>query len=115
MDSLCDFLEFFNKAGKCLQIPFPKPKIESGSTKSKNNLFARYYNDIIEHSKRQILYRSDLKTTVPVFFIEKFELPGNQFILTEVVNLKHCEFHHLHKKGYYVANRCGTTECKCGM
>ena len=71
MENLCDFLNFFDKASKCLQIPFPKPKIESGSTKSKNNLFARYYNDIIEHSKIQLLYRSDLKTTIPVSFLSK--------------------------------------------
>ena len=54
VDSLRDFLETFDQASNCIQIPLPKPKIEIGSTKSKDNLFVHYYNDIIEHPNRQI-------------------------------------------------------------
>ena len=54
VDSLRDFLKTFDKASKCLQIPPPKPKIEIGSTKSKDNLFAHYYNDINEYPNRHI-------------------------------------------------------------
>ena len=54
VDSLRDFLKTFDQASKCIQIPLPKPKVEIGSTKSKDNLFAHYYNDIIEHPNRQI-------------------------------------------------------------
>ena len=37
-----------------IQIPIPKPKVQIGSTKLTDNLFARYCNDIIEHPNRQI-------------------------------------------------------------
>ena len=46
--SLQDFLKTFDQASKCIQIPLPKPKVEIGSTKSKDNLFAHYYNFINE-------------------------------------------------------------------
>ena len=49
---LRDFLKTFDEASKCVQIRSPKPKIEIGSTKSNDNLFAHYYNDIIEHPKK---------------------------------------------------------------
>ena len=54
VDNLSDFLKTFDQASKCIQIPLPEPKVEIGSTKSKDNLFAHYYNDIIEHPSRQI-------------------------------------------------------------
>ena len=47
VDNLRDFLKTFDHASKCIQIPLPKPKIEVGSTKSEDNLFAHHYNDII--------------------------------------------------------------------
>ena len=54
VESLREFLKTFDKPSKCLQIPIPKRKIEIDSTRSKDNLFANYYNDIIEHPNRQI-------------------------------------------------------------
>ena len=54
VDNLRDFLKTFDQPGKCIKIPRPKPKVEIGSTKSKDNLFAHHYNDIIEHPNRQI-------------------------------------------------------------
>ena len=42
VDSLRDFLKTFDHARKCIQIPLPKPKVEIGCTKSKDNLFAHY-------------------------------------------------------------------------
>ena len=40
--SLRDILKTFDQASKCIQFPLPKPKVEIGSTKSKDNLFAQY-------------------------------------------------------------------------
>ena len=54
VDSLRDFLQTFDQASKCTQIPLPKPKVEIGSTKSEDNLFAHHYDDIIEHPNKQI-------------------------------------------------------------
>ena len=83
VNSLRDFLKASDHASKCIQMPLAKPKVEIGSTKSKNNLFAHYYNDIIEHPNRQIgLPYRFARNISCVFSIEKFELHGNQFILT---------------------------------
>ena len=57
VDNVRDFLQtfdHFDQASKCIEIPLPKPKVEIGSTKSKDNLFAHQYNNIIEHPNRQI-------------------------------------------------------------
>ena len=53
VDKVRDFLKTFDQASKCMQIPLPKTKVETGSTKSKDNLFAHYYNDIIKHPNRK--------------------------------------------------------------
>ena len=96
VDSLRDFLKTFDQSRKCTQIPLPKPKVEIGSTKSKDNLFAHYYNDIIEHPKRQIRLSFRFgKNNSCVFSIKESELHGNQFIITEIVNLNHPLIHHL--------------------
>ena len=54
IDNLSDFLKTFDEASKCIQNSLPKPKVEIGSTKSKDNLVAHHSNDIIEHPNRQI-------------------------------------------------------------
>ena len=96
LDSLRNFLKNFDKARECLQIPLPKPKIEVGSTKSKHILFAYSNNAIIQHLNKKIrlLIRFGNNNS-SVFPIEKFKLQGNQFILTEFVNLNHRQIHHL--------------------
>ena len=111
VDSLRDFLETSDQASKCIEIPLPKPKVEIGSTKSKDNLFAHHYNDIIEHPYRQIRlsFRFGNNNSC-VFSLKKFELHGNQFILTEIVNINHRETHYLYKNRYYVANKCEIIE-----
>ena len=111
VDSLRDFLKTFDYASKCIQILLLAPKVEIEPTKSKDILFAHYSNDIIEHPNRQI--RSSFRfgnNNSSVIFIKKFELHGNQFILTEIINLNHREIHHLYKNRYYVANKCETIE-----
>ena len=69
VDSVHDFLKAFDHASKCLQVPLLKPKVEIGSTRSKDNLFAHYYNDIIEHPNRQI--RLSFRFGILVFFPSK--------------------------------------------
>ena len=80
-------------------------------SKSKDNLFAHHYNDIIEHPNRQIRLSSRFeKNNSCIFFLKMFELHGNQFILTEIVNLNHREIHHLYKNRYYAAYMCEIIE-----
>ena len=111
VDNLRDFLKTFDQASKCIQIPLPKPNVEIGSTKSKDNQFAHYYNDIIEHPNRQsrLSFRFG-NNNCCVFSNKKFELHSNQFILTEIVKLNHREIHHFYKNRYYVANKCEIIE-----
>ena len=107
VDSLPDFLKTFDHASKCIGFPLPKPKVEIGSRKSKDNLFAQYHKVIIEHLNRQIRLPFQIKNNdICVFSIKKFELHGKQFILTEIVNLNHREVHHLYKNRCYVASKC---------
>ena len=111
VDNLRDFLKFFYQASKCIQIPPPKPKVEIGSTKPKDNLFAHHSNDIIEHPNRQtrLSFRFGNDNSC-MFSLKNFELHGNQFILTEIVNLNHREIHHFYKNPYYVAKKCEIIE-----
>ena len=116
VENLRDFLKLFDQASKCIQIPLPKPKVEIGSTKSKDNLFAHHYNDILEHPNRQIRlsFRFGNKKSC-VVSVKKFELHGNQIILTEIVNLNHREIDHLYKNRYYVANKCEIIKSNSGV
>ena len=111
VDNLRDFLKTFGQASKSVQIPLPKPKVEIGSTKSKDNLFAQNYNDILVHPNRQIRLSFQFgNNNSCVNSLKKFKLHGNQFILTEIVNLNHRGIHLLYKNRYYVANKCEIIE-----
>ena len=97
VDSLCDFPKTFDEASKCkcLQIPFLKPKLEFGSTKSEDNCFAHYHNYILEQPiGKSILPFQFGNTSSCVFLTKKLEIHGNQFNLTEFVNLNYCQIHH---------------------
>ena len=111
LDSLGEFLKAFDQANKVSQIPLPKPKLEIGFTKTKNELFSHCYKEIVEQLNRQIRlsFRFEKKTRV-VFSIKKFEQYGDQFILTEVVNLSYREIKHLHKNRFFVAYKCNIFE-----
>ena len=86
VDSLRNFLKTFDEASKCLQIPLFKPKIEIGSTKSKDNLFVQNYNDIFEHPNRQIRLAFRFGNKISCVFTR--------------------EFHLLYKNVFYDANKC---------
>ena len=98
LDSLGEILKAFYQANKVSQIPLPKPKFEIGFTKAKDKLFSHCYKDKVEHLNRQIRisFRFEMNNT-SVFSIKKFEHYGDQFILTEVVNLGDREIKHLYK------------------
>ena len=107
LDSLGEFLKPFDQANKVSQIPLPKPKFEIGFTKAKDERFSHCYKDIVEHLNKQmrISFRFEKNKTC-VFSIKKFENYGDQFILTEVVNLGYREINHLYKNRFLVAYKC---------
>ena len=92
-DSLSDFLKTFDHASKCIQIPLPKPKVESGSTKSKDNLFAPYYNDIIEHPNRQLRlsFRFGNNNSC-LFFIKSLNYTATNLLLQKMSSLTVAKF-----------------------
>ena len=105
-DSARDFFKTFDHASKYLQVPLSMPKVEIGSKKSEDNLFAHYYDDVIEHPKRRTHLSFRFRNrNYCIFSIKMFELHGNDFVLTEIVNLSCREFHHLYKNRFYVANK----------
>ena len=53
LDSLVELLKVFEPGNKVSQIPLPKPKIEIGFTRAKDELFSHCCKDIAEHLKRQ--------------------------------------------------------------
>ena len=55
--------------------------------------------------------RSDLETIL-ASSVKNFELHGNQFICTEIVDHNHREIHHLYKNRFYVANNGELIESK---
>ena len=106
VDSLHDFLNNFEEASKCLQYHLTKPKVEIEYTNSKDNLFAHYCDDIIEHPKRQIRLSFRFgNNNFCVFSIEKSELHDNQFVRSEIFSVNFRDIHHLRKTGYNVANK----------
>ena len=111
LDSLGEFLKAFDQANKVSKIPLPTPKFEIAFTKAKEELFSHCYKDIVEHLNRQItisFWFEENKTCVS--YIKKFEQYGDQFILTEVVNLSYHEMKHLNKNRFFVAYKCDIFE-----
>ena len=111
IDSLCEFLKAFDQANNVSQILLPKPKFEIGLTKAKDELFSHCYKGIVEHLNRQIRlsFRFEKNNTC-VFSIKKFEHYGDQFILTELVNLGYREIKHLYENRFFVAYKCDIFE-----
>ena len=88
LDSLGEFLKAFDCANKVSLIRLPIPKFEIGFTKLKDELFSHCYKDLVDYLNRQtrLSFRFE-KNKIYVFSIKKFEHYGDQFILTEIVNL----------------------------
>ena len=107
LDSLGEFVKAFYQANKVSQIPVPKPKLEIGFTKAKDELFNQCYKDIVEHLNRQIrfLFRIEKKHELCLFY-QKVEQYGDHFIRTEVVNLSYREINHLYMNRFFVAYKC---------
>ena len=111
LDSLGEFLKAFDQANKVSQIPLSKPKFDIGFTKAKDELISHCYKDKVEHLNRQIRLTFRFgKSKTCVFSIKNFEQYGDQFLLTEVINLSYLEIKYLYKNRYFVAYKCDIFE-----
>ena len=111
LDSLGEFVRAFHQANKVSQIALPKPKIEVGFTKAKDEVSCHCYKDVVQHLNKQFRFSFQFeKNKTCVFSIEKFEHYGDQFILTEVVNLGYREIKHRYENRLIVAYKCSHFE-----
>ena len=88
LNTLRQCLKQYDKAVKFPLYPLPKPKQEIGFILFEDELFAHYFQDIKEHGKRQIrLSFCRERNKECCFSIKKFQLVGEQNVLTEIINL----------------------------
>ena len=108
MKTLRQFLKQYDKAVKLVAFhPLPKPKQDIGSTLFKDELLARFFQDIKEHCNRQIRFFRFERNEECCFSFKKFQIVAEQNVLRESINLRHCEVHSLYKNCYYIASNCG--------
>ena len=109
LNTLRQFLKQYDKTVEFpASHPSPKPKEEIRFTLFEYELFAYYFKDIKGHCNRQIrLHFRFERNNECCFSIKKFLIVGEQNVLTEIINLRHCEVHSFYKNCYYFASKCG--------
>ena len=109
-------LKQYDKAVKFPLYHLLKPKQEIGFTFSKEEPFAHCFQDIKKHCKRQIrLSICSERNKECCFSVKKFQIFGEQNVLIEIINLRHCEVYSLHKLCYYVASKWGLFDSKYAL
>ena len=108
LNTLRQFLKQYDKTVKFPALyPLPKPKQAIGFTLFKVHLSARYFQDIRENCNRQIRLSFWFDSNKECCFsIKKLQNVDDQNVLTEIINLRHCEVHNFSKNCYYFASRC---------
>ena len=99
LNTLLQFLKQYAKTVKFPALyPLPNPKQDSGFTLFKGKLFAHSFHDIKEHCHRQIrlCFRFE-RNKQCCLSIKKFQIVGEQNVLIEIINLRHCEVHCFYK------------------
>ena len=106
-NNLRQFLRQYDKTVKFPALYFlPKPKQEIGFTPFKDDFFAHYFQDNKENCNRQIrLFFCFEPNRECCFSIKKFQNVGEQNVLTEIINLRHCEVYNFNKNRYYIASK----------
>ena len=109
LNTLRHFLKQYDKTVKFLALyPLPKPKQEIGLTLFKDELFAHFFQDKKEHCNGQIRLSFRFECNKECCFSNKrFQNVGEQSVLKEINNLRHCEVHNFYKNCHYIASKCG--------
>ena len=107
LNTLPQFLKQYDKNVKVPIYHLPKPKQVIGFTLFENELFPYYFQDIKEHCNRQISlsFRFE-RNRECCFAIKEFQIVGEQNVLTEIVNLRHCKMCSFQRNSYYIASKC---------
>ena len=111
LNTLRQFLKQYDKAVKFPTLyTLHKTKQKIGFTLFKDELFAHYFQDIKEHCNRQMRLSFRFELNECCFSIKKFQIVGEQNVLIEMINLRHCEVHSLYKNRYDIASKCGNID-----
>ena len=99
LNTLRHFLKQYDTTVKFPALyPLPKPKQEIGFTLIKDELYAHFFQDIKEDCNRQIRLSFRFERNKECCFsIKNFKIVGEQNVLTEIINLRHCEVYSLYK------------------
>ena len=109
LNTLRQFLKQYDKTVKFPALySLPKAKQEIGFTLFEDELFAHYFQETKEHCNRQtrLSFRFE-RNKECCFSIKKFKIVGEQNVLTEIINLRHCEVYSFYQNRYYIASKCG--------
>ena len=109
LDSLRQFLKQYDKDVKFTALyPLPIPKLEIGFTLSKDGMFAQNFQDIKEHCNQQVRLSFDFEHNKECCSsIKTFQIVSEENVLTEIINLRHCEVYSIYKNRKYNASKCG--------
>ena len=110
LDCLNDFLLQFEAARQSNYYSLPTPKAPIGYTFLKDDLFRHHIHEIREHSKRHIRlsFRFELNKDWIVSF-EKFTLTDSEFLLEEIIDLRHSEVKSLLSNRKFIRSTCFLT------
>ena len=111
LNRLRHFLKQYDHAQKATLYPLKKPLQEIGFTLWKAELFSHYYLILKKHTDRHLLLSSRFeKDKNCCFSLKKFLYGGNQFVMTDIVNLSHNELYELYKDRYFTSTKSGIIE-----
>ena len=116
LDTIRQFLKPYDRAVKLPLYIWPKPKKEIGFTLSKDELLAHFFQGFKERCNRQIrfIFHSE-RNNECCFSIKKFPIDGEQNVLKEIINLRHCKVYSFYKICYYIAAKCAIFDSNYGM
>ena len=107
LNNLRQFLKRYDKTRKspfCLHTNQSKRLVLIYLKTNSLHIFSRTLKNTATH--RCVFFRLE-RNEEYCFSIKKVQIVGEQNILTEIINLRHCEVHSLNKNGNYIASKCG--------
>ena len=97
LNTLRQFLKQYDKTVKFPALyPLPKPKQEICFTLFKDEIFAQNFRDNKEHCNGQISLSFRFERNNECCF-KKFQIVGEQNVLTKIINLGQCKVHSFYK------------------
>ena len=110
LDCLNDFLLQFEAAKQYNYYSLPTPKAPIGYTFMEDHLYCHHIHEIRKHSKRHIRLPFWLEVNKEcTFSFKKLTLTGSDFLLEEIIGLRHSEVKTLLPKRKFNTSTCFLT------